>query len=133
MKRFLFTEGWMFTKYHKLEGGLSLTKPKLVKKLPVLQETRVWSLGQEVHLRRTWQPNPIFLPGKFHGQRSRGRLQSKGSQRVGRDWETNTFTFLVYLTRSWWHLQQIILQYFFLTFFSSSFFLPSFLSSFFPL
>ena len=25
---------------------------------------------------REWQPAPVFLPGKFHGQRSLGRLQS---------------------------------------------------------
>ena len=128
MKRYLFTKGWILTEYHKLEGNLALTKPKLVKK----QETQVWSLGQEVHLRRAWQPNPIFLAGEFHGQRSLSRLQSNGSQRVGHDWETNTFTFLVYLIRSWWHLHQLFCSIFFLTFFSS-FFFSSFLSSFFPL
>ena len=30
--------------------------------------------------RRNWQPTPIFLPGKSHGQRSLDRLQSMGSQ-----------------------------------------------------
>ena len=31
--------------------------------------------------RRKWQPTPVLLPGKFHGQRSLvGRLQSMGSQ-----------------------------------------------------
>ena len=32
-------------------------------------------------------PAPVFLPGKFHGQRSLG-LQSMWSQRVGHDRET---------------------------------------------
>jgi len=32
----------------------------------------VLSLGQEDPLRRAWQPTPVFLPGKFHGQRSLG-------------------------------------------------------------
>ena len=32
--------------------------------------------------RRKWQPIPLFLPGKSHGQRSPGGLQSMGSQRV---------------------------------------------------
>ena len=27
-------------------------------------------LGQEDPLRRKWQPIPVFLSGKFHGQRS---------------------------------------------------------------
>ena len=35
---------------------------------------------------RKWQPAPVFLPGKFHGQRSLGRLQSMGLQRVGHNW-----------------------------------------------
>ena len=35
--------------------------------------------------RREWQPTPVFLPGKTHGQRSSDRLQSIGSQRVGYD------------------------------------------------
>ena len=24
----------------------------------------------KIHWRRNWQPTPVFLPGKFHGQRS---------------------------------------------------------------
>ena len=34
-----------------------------------MQETQVWSLGQEDPLKRQWQATPVFLPGKFHGQR----------------------------------------------------------------
>ena len=34
-----------------------------------MQEARVWSLGREDPLEK-WQPTPVFLPGKFHGQRS---------------------------------------------------------------
>ena len=30
---------------------------------------QVRSLGQEDPRRRKWQPTPVFLPGKFHGQR----------------------------------------------------------------
>ena len=36
---------------------------------------------------KKWQPSPIFLPGKFHGERP-CRLQSRGSQRVGHGWVT---------------------------------------------
>ena len=36
----------------------------MVKNLPAMQQTWIWSLGQE------WQPTPVFLPGEFHGQRS---------------------------------------------------------------
>ena len=35
---------------------------------------------------RKWQPAPVFLPGKFHGQRSLAGQQSMGSKRVGHDW-----------------------------------------------
>ena len=34
------------------------------------QETWVGSLGLEDPLEREWQPTPVFLPGKSHGQRS---------------------------------------------------------------
>ena len=34
-----------------------------------MYKMQIQSLGQEV-LRRIWQPTPIFLPGKLHGQRS---------------------------------------------------------------
>ena len=36
---------------------------------PAMQETWVQSLGQEDPWKRAWQPTPVFLPGKFHGQR----------------------------------------------------------------
>ena len=32
--------------------------------------------------RRKWQPTPVFLPGKFHGQRNLEGLKSMGLQRV---------------------------------------------------
>ena len=35
-----------------------------------MQETWVQSLGPEDPWRRKWLPTPVFLPGKFHGQRS---------------------------------------------------------------
>ena len=52
-----------------------------IKNLPAVQETWVRSLGQEFHpdqewqefsipWRREWQPTPVFLPEKSHGQKS---------------------------------------------------------------
>ena len=35
-----------------------------------MQETRVRSLSWEDSWRRKWQPDPVVLPGKSHGQRS---------------------------------------------------------------
>ena len=43
--------------------------------------------------RRQWQPTPVFLPGKSHGQEP-GRMQSMGWQRVKHNWATNIFTSL---------------------------------------
>ena len=33
--------------------------------------------------RRKWQPTPVFLPGKFHGQRSLEGYSPRGHKRVG--------------------------------------------------
>jgi len=38
---------------------------------PAMQATStVRSLGGKMPWRRKWQPTPVFLPGKSHGQRS---------------------------------------------------------------
>ena len=50
------------------------------------------ALGQEDPWRRKWQPTPVFLPGKFHGQRSLG-VYSPWSCRVRHDWATE-YTYL---------------------------------------
>ena len=49
--------------------GVSLVA-QTVNNLPVVQETRVQSPGQEDALEKGWLPTPVFLPGEFHGQRS---------------------------------------------------------------
>ena len=41
-----------------------------VKPLPAMWETQARFLGQEDPRRRKWQPTPLLLPGKSHGQRS---------------------------------------------------------------
>ena len=43
---------------------------QLVKNLPAMQETWVWSLGWEHPWRRKRQPPPVFWPGELHGQRN---------------------------------------------------------------
>ena len=67
--------------------------PQMIENLPAAWETRVQSLGQENPLVKEWLPTPVFFPVEFHGSEEPGRLQSTGSQRVGNDWATNTFTF----------------------------------------
>ena len=41
----------------------------MIKNLPAIQNTQVWSLSQ-IPSRREQQPTPVFLCGEFHGQRS---------------------------------------------------------------
>ena len=41
-----------------------------VKTPPVMQEMWVRSLSQEHPWRKKWQPTPVFLLGKYHGQRN---------------------------------------------------------------
>ena len=52
---------------------------QMVKNLPAAQETQIQPLGWED---REWLPTPVFLPGRFHGQRSLEGLQSMGLQRA---------------------------------------------------
>ena len=40
----------------------------VVKNLPAMKEMQVLSLGK-IPWRRKWQPTPLFLPEKSHGQR----------------------------------------------------------------
>jgi len=58
----------------------------MVKNLLVMWETWVESLVWEDPLDgRGWQRTPVFLPGKYNGQRNlrSGRLQSMELQRIG--------------------------------------------------
>ena len=63
-----------------------------VKNTPGMQESQVWSLGQEDPWRSKQQPTPVFLPGEFHGHRSLADYSPWGCK-VGQDWATFTFTF----------------------------------------
>ena len=47
---------------------------------------------RKIPWRRKWQPTPELWPGKSHGQRSLGGLQSIELQRVRRDWSDWTPT-----------------------------------------
>ena len=51
---------------------------------------------RKIPWRMDWQPPPVFLLREFKGQRSLPGLQSMGSQRVGHDRATDTFTSLFY-------------------------------------
>ena len=63
---------------------------QLVKNLPAVQETRVWSLGWEDPLEKEMATHSSILAWKISWTEKPGGLQSMGSQRVGHDWATNT-------------------------------------------
>ena len=60
----------------------------MVKRLPAMRETQVPSWVGKIPWRRKWQPTPVLLPGKFHGQRSLvgysplGRKESDMTERL---------------------------------------------------
>ena len=65
-------------------SGASLVA-QMVKSLPAMQETRVWSLGQEDPLEKEMATRFSTLACKIPWMEEPGRLQFTESQRVGHD------------------------------------------------
>ena len=49
---------------------------------PAKWETWIWSLVRKIPWRSKWQPTPVFLPGKSHGQRSMAGYSPWGCKTV---------------------------------------------------
>ena len=66
----------------------------MLKNLPAMWETWVWSLSWEDPLEKgvNWLPTPGFLPGESHGQRSLVNYSPWG-RTDWHDWATNTSHF----------------------------------------
>ena len=64
--------------------GLPLVA-QMVKRLPVMQEAQIQSLGQEDLLEKEMATHSSILAWKIPWTEEPSRLQSMGSQRVGRD------------------------------------------------
>ena len=60
-----------------------------VKRLPMMWETQVRSLGQEDPLEKEMAPHSSTLAWKIPWTEESSRLQSTGSQRVGHDQATS--------------------------------------------
>ena len=69
---------------------------QMVKNLPVMQETWVWSLGWEDPLEKGMATYLVFLPGKSSWTEELGGLQSLEFQRVGHDW-ANLYIYILRL------------------------------------
>ena len=63
-----------------------------VKNLPAMQETQIRSLGQEDPLEEGMATHSSILAWRIPWTEEPGRLQSTGSQRVGHDWATVTYS-----------------------------------------
>ena len=64
---------------------------QMVNNLPAMQETQVWSLGQEDSLEKGMSIHTSILAWRISWRKESGRLQSIGSQRVGHNWVTTIF------------------------------------------
>ena len=51
-----------------------------------MQETQFQYQSQEDPWKRKWQPTPVLLPGKFHGQRSLAGYSLSGHKRNMTEW-----------------------------------------------
>ena len=74
--------------------GLTSLVAQMVKNLPATWETQIQSLGQEDPLEEELAIHASILAWRIPLTEESGWLLSMGSQRVGRDWVTNTFTLL---------------------------------------
>ena len=73
--------------------GASLVA-QMVKRLPAVQETLVWSLGRKDPLEKEMATHSSILAWKIPWMEEPGRLQSMGLQRVRHDWATSLSLFL---------------------------------------
>ena len=90
--------------------GTSLVA-QMVKNLPTIEKTRVWSLGREDPLEKGMAIHSSILAWRIPWTEEPGRLQSMGLQRVAHDWVSNTHGYLkldmlkielCVLCRGWW-------------------------------
>ena len=75
------------------EKILGILRAQMVKNLPAMQETQVWPLVQKDPLEKEMTNHSSIPAWEIPWTEEPGGPQSIGSQRVGRDWPTNKFTF----------------------------------------
>ena len=77
-------------------------------------KTQVQSLSQEDSMEKKMAIHSSVLAWRIPWMEESGGLQSMGSKRVGHDWETNTFTFIVeqhHITESLFHNRMLTMSY----------------------
>ena len=75
-----------------LKSGLPL-EAQMVKNLPAMQDTRVWSLDQEDPLEKGMSTHSSILAWRIPWIEEAGRLQSMELQRIGHDWVTKNYIY----------------------------------------
>ena len=66
---------------------------QMIKNMPAIQDTQVWSLDQEDPLEKEMVTYSSILAWRILWTEDPVRLQSIGLRRVRHNWESNTFTF----------------------------------------
>ena len=91
------TNDWIILDYWCFSLWASLVA-QMIKNLPAIQETWVWSLGREDPLEKGMATHTSTLASKIPQTEEPGRLQSMALQRVGHNWATSLSFFIdVYL------------------------------------
>ena len=57
--------------------------------------------ARKIPWRRSWQPTPVLLPGRSHGQRSLEEYSPWGRKRVGQDWNALAHVHKCQITTIW--------------------------------
>ena len=84
---------WDESKMERTETVWASLVAQMVKSLPATQETWVRSLGQEDPLKKGMATHSSILAWRIPWTEEHCGLPSMGSQRIGHDWATSTFTF----------------------------------------
>ena len=92
----LFSKVFKFFFYWNIVDLVS----QMVKSLPAMQETQIWSLGQKDPLEKRTATHSRIIAWEIPWTKESDDLQSMGLQRVRHDWMTNTFILLSQLNCS---------------------------------
>ena len=76
----------------QLRQKIKFYMAQVIKNLPAMQETWVWSLSQEDRLEKGVTTHSSILVWRIPWTEEPDGLQSMGLQKVRHDWATNTFT-----------------------------------------
>ena len=75
-----------------LEVNWTSLVAQMIKNLPAMQDTWVWSLSREDPLEQDMATHSSILTWRIPWTEEPGRLLSMGAQRIGDDWMTNTIS-----------------------------------------